>query len=68
VHVCNFWPSQRSWCIINCLAEGWRWHPETSEIATLCSKQAQRHLCSVLSCSKNSSVPTARQCMFANYV
>jgi len=25
---------------------------ETSEIATLCSKQGQRHICSVLTCSK----------------
>jgi len=36
---------------------------ETNEIAVLCSKQAIRHLCSVLNCSKKQySAPIAYQC------
>ena len=38
------------------LTEGWQWCPETSEITVLCSKQAQRHLCSVFICSKKHSI------------
>jgi len=47
-----FWPSQITWWIPKCPIEGWWWYPETNEIAVLCSKQAQRHICSVLTCSK----------------
>ena len=29
------------WGRVKCFTEGWWWYPETSEIAVLCSKQAQ---------------------------
>ena len=48
--------SQISWCTTSCITEGWQWHSEASEIISLCSKQAQRHLCSVPYCSYKHSV------------
>jgi len=48
-----FWPSEIPWCVAKCLTEGWWWYSETSEIAILLlSKQAQRHIRSLLFCSK----------------
>ena len=48
-----FWPSELPWCVVKCFTEGWWWYSETNEITILCSKQAQKHIRSVLSCSKN---------------
>ena len=51
-------PSDIPWCgpTTKCLTEGWL-YLETSEIAVLCSKQAQRHICSVFTCSKKNFIP-----------
>jgi len=75
VNVYSFWPIEISWCVDTCLTEGWWWYSETNEIAVLRTKEAPRHVRSVLFCSKKHLIScvlckytqTSMKCLRAAY-